>query len=211
MMCQAFCTCIILQKGKPTWRCCLSSQKLRKNTEPPSWKEVSGRRRGRQAQNQKGSVGWYFQVSQLLALSCSGFTLPFVSIPQALTWTRFLERVTLSQGSAACWVRFISQATLEWQCFLKLEPFLPWSLEWIPAPLYCAYCWGMHTMQTGCLVQDFGLHGPELCFCSHSASSDFFLVFLALLSCGFSIFNYLSFRRGYWNLLSETDEWNYWD
>lgn len=117
MMCQAFCTCIILQKGKPTWRCCLSSQKLRKNTEPPSWKEVSGRRRGRQAQNQKGSVGWYFQVSQLLALSCSGFTLPFVSIPQALTWTRFLERVTLS--GECCMLSEVHLSSHPWVAMLS--------------------------------------------------------------------------------------------
>lgn len=58
-------------------------------------------------------------------------------------------------------------------------------------------------MQTGCLVQYFRLHGPELCSCSHPASSDFFVTFLIVLFYGsagsmssFSILNYLPFPRG---------------
>ena len=68
-------------------------------------------------------------------------------------------------------------------------------------------------MQTGCPVQYFSLHGPELCSCSHPASCNFFVVFLASLSYGsagsvssFSILNYLPFHRGYWSLLSEAAE-----
>lgn len=221
MMYQLFCTCVVLQKGKPTRCCCLSSQKLWENTEPPSWKEVSGERKGKTGVKMKGSS----QLILLSSKSMSSLLYPVVvlhCVPLAFhrhyTEPTCWEEQCCLMGALHTQWSWISRATLELQCFLKLDPSLSQSPEWIPAPLYRAYCRGMHTMEAGCPVQYFSLLGPELCSCSHSAGSNFFAVFLALLSYGsaesmssFFILNYLPFHRGYWSLLSETAEWNYSD
>lgn len=179
MMYQLFCTCIVLQKGKPTRCCCLSSQKLWENTEPPSWKEVSGERKGETCKNEReqsvdtsSSKLMSILLYPVVVLHC----VPLAFHRHYTEPTCWEEQCCLMGALHTQW-GWISQATFELQCFLKLDPFLLQSPEWIPAPLYWAYCRGMHAMEAGCPVQYFSLLGPELCSCSHPAGSDFFVVF----------------------------------